>query len=282
MGLSQPTGIIISGDDMAAFRDNPADVCVHCTVSYLDQAYPQVVRAIGAGLDVVSTCEQLAYPAASHPKLAKELDQLAKERGVTVLGTGVNPGFVMDTLPILLTGACQEVRSIRVTRVVDTSQRRLPLQRKIGAGLTPAEFAAAAQRGTVRHVGLTESMRMIGEALGWDFDRVEEEIEPVIAAAEVTSQYIRVRPGQVAGVHQVGRGLRGGKALMTLELKMCLGATSCDTVSIEGTPPIQMVIEGGVQGDLATAGVVVNAIPRLRDARPGLITMLDLPLLHAF
>lgn len=278
IGLPRRLGIAVAGTVEAALPERGADIAIHATGSHLPQVYPQLVQLIEHGLNVISTCEELAYPAWQHPELARKLDRLAGEHGVTVLGTGVNPGFVMDRLPVTLTGVCQEVRSLRVTRVVDSARRRLPLQQKTGAGLTVAEFEARVRAKTIQHVGLPESVALIAKALGWKLDEVRETIEPVIADRPLSSEFMQVEPGRVAGLHQVARGLVGGREVITLDLGMTLQAEDPrDEVQIEGTPPVHMVIPGGVHGDRATAAVIVNSIPQVAAAPPGLVTFLDLP-----
>lgn len=254
-----------------------ADVVLHSTGSYLPQVRPQLVEIIEAGLNIVSTCEELAYPQAQHPALAEELDKLARKHGVTVLGTGVNPGFAQDTIAIVATGVCQDVKHIAVTRTVEAGERRLPLQKKVGAGLTVAEFEEKAGKRQIRHVGLEESLTMVAHALGWQLDRVEETIEPVIAEKPVKSQFIEVKAGQVSGVHQVARGFKGGQELIVLQLYMHIGPEDPgDSVVIKGTPDIELTVKG-IHGDLSTAAMAVNAVPKVVSAPPGLVTMKDLP-----
>jgi hypothetical protein len=227
---------------------------------------------------VVSTCEELAYPQAQYPALAEELDALAKEHGVTVLGTGVNPGFAQDTMAIVATGVCQDVKHITVTRTVEAGERRLQLQRKVGAGLTVAEFEEKAEKREIRHVGLEESLTMVAHALGWQLDKIEETIEPVVAEKPLKSQFVEVKEGQVSGVHQVARGFKDGQELIVLHLYMHLGAQNPgDSVVIEGRPDIELTIKG-IHGDLATVAMAVNAVPKVVSAPPGLVTMKDLPL----
>lgn len=279
IGAAQPTGVVVFGDAGAVLSSTEADVVVHCTGSYLLQVFPQVNQIVEAGFNVVSTCEELSYPQLQHPDLADRLDAAARAHRVTVLGTGVNPGFTMDNLPLALTGVCQEVRSMRVTRVVDASRRRLPLQRKVGPGLSVKAFQERVKDGTVRHVGLLGSAALIAEGLGWDLDDLSETTQPVVADRAVSSDHFRVQPGQVRGIHQVVRGLKGGRVVLVLELQMTLGEEDPrDAVVIEGTPPIDMVIRGGIHGDRATAAVIVNSIPLVAAAGPGLVTVNDLPI----
>ncbi|MFQ6015980.1 MAG: dihydrodipicolinate reductase [Anaerolineae bacterium] len=278
LGEDQDWGIVISDDPQAVLTSGGADIVVHCTGSYLPQVYPQLVEVIEADLNLISTCEELAYPALQHPDLAHELDRLARQHGVTVLGSGINPGFVMDKLVVVLSGATQEVKSVRVTRVVDASQRRFPLQKKVGAGLSVEEFEERVKKGTVRHVGLRESAALIAASLGWELDDLQEMTEPVVATRKARTRYVAVEPGQVAGVRQVVQGLKEGVELIRLELQMYLDAEEPrDSIYIEGTPNIDMTIAGGIHGDRGTAAVIVNSIPSVVAAPPGLVTVEDLP-----
>jgi 4-hydroxy-tetrahydrodipicolinate reductase len=273
-----PLDIPVTESIPAALATVEADVAVQATGSYMPQVEGQLRELLGAGLSVVSTCEELAYPSLQYPELAQELDCLAREHGATLLGTGVNPGFVMDRLPIVLSGACQEVRSLRVTRVVDSSVRRLPLQQKSGAGLTVEEFEARAKAKAIQHVGLPESLALVAAALGWALDETDDTIEPVIAKETVTSEHMRVEPGQVAGLHQVATGWVDARAVLKLDLWMVLHAQNArDEVVIDGIPPLHMVLPGGTHGDRATVAVIVNSIPQVAAAPPGLKTILDLP-----
>jgi len=281
-GVSKPLGVCVSSDADKVLTKAKAEVVLHSTGSYLNVVSPQILKCVKARSNVISTCEELAYPFEKNEKIALQLDRLAMRHGVTVLGTGVNPGFIMDTLPIALTGACQSVTRVSVTRIVDASKRRLPLQRKIGAGLSPEEFQRLVQERKVRHIGLEESIRMIASGLGWKVDRVEETVEPVIAEVDVESPFLKVEKGSVAGVKQHGRGMVGSREAITLDLQIYVGAKDPrDSVFIEGVPPIDMTIRGGIHGDLATAAIVVNSIPKVLKAEPGLLTMKDLPVLSA-
>jgi len=281
IGLGRRLGVEVSGDLDAVLAEHDVDVALNCTGSSLAAVSAQLAEFIRSGINVISTCEELACPTRQNAPYAEALDSLAREHDVTVLGTGINPGFMMDTLPILLTTPCQRVQRVVVERLVDASERREPLQRKVGAGKTPKEFAELVAAGKVRHVGMLESVTAIARALGWELERMEETIEPVIAQAPVETQYLRVEPGQVAGVHQVGRGFMAGQEVIALELRMYVGAPeSVDRVRIEGLPSLTNELRG-VHGDLSTAAVVVNCIPQVLAARPGLLTMADLALPHA-
>ena len=207
------------------------------------------------------------------------MDKLARAAKVSVLGTGVNPGFTMDALPIMMTAVCERVDAIAVDRVQDARIRRLPFQQRIGAGLTPREFRRRAAAGTVRHVGLAESVGMIAGALGWRLDRVTDRIGPRIAEERVKSEFLTVEPGQVTGIVQDGVGFRKGRPVIRLHMEAYLGAPSTyDAIRIDGSPPLSVRIDGGVHGDIATASIVVNSIPKVLAAPPGLATMKDLVL----
>jgi 4-hydroxy-tetrahydrodipicolinate reductase len=228
---------------------------------------------------IVSTTEELAYPCGGNLRYARVLHQLAKKAKVAVLGTGVNPGFTMDALPITLTGVCERVEAIRVDRIQDARVRRLPFQQKIGAGLTREQFMRKVEDGSVRHVGLAESVSMIADAMGWKVDRITDDIQPRIAVETVASEYLAVDPGYVCGIVQDGIGYSKGSPLITLHMEAYLGAPdSYDAVEITGSPALKMKIAGGVHGDIATASITVNSIPKVLEAPPGLHTMRDMPL----
>lgn len=274
-------GVRVSGDAAAVLAATKADIVLHATSSSLAVVAEQLQHCIAAGADVISTCEELSYPWSVRPQHAAQLDSAARAAGVSLLGAGVNPGYAMDALPLMLTAVCAEVRAIRVLRVVDAARRRGPLQRKIGAGLTPAEFAQRVHDGAVRHVGLPESLHMIAATLGWKLDAGDDTIMPVIAEQPITTDVVAVSPGQIAGVRQIARGYLGDRQVITLELRMYVGAPNPqDTVEIEGEPALTMTISGGIHGDIATAAIAVNAIASVRNAPAGLLSMADVPLVH--
>lgn len=279
VGLDEEVGVRVSPSISDALGKGEADVALHCSTSYIWEAHQQLAEIALVGCNVVSTCEELSYPWRAHRHIAKEIDQVAKREGVTILGTGVNPGFVMDTLVIALSSMCTEVKRVHVERIVDVAQRRLPLQRKVGAGLSVREFENLVREGRLGHVGTAESIDMVAAAFGWNLSDVAVEIEPAVAEKEIRSPQLTVSRGEVAGILQKGRGLRGGAELVSLDLQMYMGAEDPrDSLSIEGSPGIEVNIPGGVRGDEATVAAVVNAIYRVAEAEPGLKTMLDLPL----
>jgi hypothetical protein len=277
-GVDAPWGVPVSGDAEAMLGESP-DVVIHSTSSYLPSVMDQLLACLAAESCVVSTCEELAYPFRKYPELTAKLDAEAKTWGVALIGTGINPGYVMDKLLITLSAASQTIESARAVRIVDASKRRLPLQKKVGAGMSVEEFRAEVAAGAIKHHGLPESVAMVSDALGLDVDDISETIEPVIARERVKTQFLEVAAGQVAGVHQIARGFAGKQEKIYMELQMFVGATDPgDTVEIAGNPNLTLTIPGGTHGDIATASVVVNCIPQILDASAGLRTSRDLPM----
>lgn len=267
--LERPTlGVLVTADSAHALARRP-QVVFHSTQSRLAQVIPQIIRIVEAGAHVISTCEELSFPWRQHPTEARRIHEAAKAAGVTVVGLGVNPGFVMDLLPVALTAPCRVVRAISVTRVVDAGLRRLPLQRKVGVGLDRPTFEEGVAAGRLGHVGLLESIAMIADTLGWTLDAIDERIEPVLAGDEVR------------GLHQVAVGRRGGQPAVTLDLTMAVGAQDPrDVVTIDGEPPFTATIANGIHGDVATCALAVNAVPQVLAARQGLISVSQLPPIH--
>ncbi len=273
-----PWGIPVSAE-AGPVLGRKADIVIHSTSSILNDVAGQLLECLEAGSCVISTCEELAYPFRKYPELSQRLDAKAKEWGVALVGTGVNPGFVMDKLVLTLATVSQRVDAARALRIVDASQRRRPLQKKIGAGLSVAEFREKAAAGVIKHQGLPESVAMVADGLGLPVEEITESIKPVVAEERVTTEFLEVEPGQAAGVHQIACGLGNGKELVRLELKMYVGAKDpCDTIELHGEPDISLTIPGGTHGDVATASVVVNCIPAILAAPAGLRTARELPM----
>jgi 2,4-diaminopentanoate dehydrogenase len=272
-----PWGIPVAASGQRVL-DGPVDVVVHSTSSYLQGVMEELLGCLAAGCCVVSTCEELAYPFRKHPQLSAKLDSAAKDEGVALVGTGVNPGFVMDKLLLVASSASQRVDSAKATRIVDASKRRLPLQKKIGSGMTPREFQNQVDAGTIKHHGLPESIAMVADGLGFALDDITETIEPVVAREPVRTEFLEVSAGQVSGVHQIARGIAGGHEKILMELQMYVGAPQpADIVELRGEPNITLTVPGGTHGDIATAAVAVNAIPPILAAPAGLRTVRDLP-----
>jgi 4-hydroxy-tetrahydrodipicolinate reductase len=269
----------VEPDVTAAIAQSKPHVAVLCTASALGKVVPLAQTVLAHGVPIVSTTEELAYPWVTNRLLARRLDAAARKAGVALAATGVNPGFAMDALPLTLTAICERVDRVRVDRVQDASIRRLPFQQKIGAGLTRAEFAKRVEAGTVRHVGLAESITMIADGLGWKLDRVTDEIRPRIASRPVGSRFLKVEKGRVCGIVQDGVGYVADQPVIELHMEAYLGAPeSFDAVTIEGSPRLCVKAQGGYHGDVATASITVNTIPKVLAAPPGLHTMRSLAL----
>jgi 4-hydroxy-tetrahydrodipicolinate reductase len=279
IGADRALRVRVSGDVKKAIKSAKPDVVVLCTSSSLKRVLPQMEEILRLKVPIVSTTEELAYPTRGNMRYARAIHALAKKSKVAVLGTGVNPGFAMDALPITLTGVCEQVESLRIDRVQDARIRRLPFQPKIGAGLTREQFERKVDDGSVRHVGLAESISMIADALGWKLDRITDDIRPRIATETVASEFLAVDPGFVCGIVQDGVGYRNGVPVITLHMEAYLGAPeSFDAVEIKGSPALRMKIAGGVHGDIATASIVVNSLRKILEVPPGLHTMRDMPI----
>jgi 4-hydroxy-tetrahydrodipicolinate reductase len=255
------------------------DVVLLCTGSRLESVMPQIEEAVEAGLHVISTCEELSFPELKHAVLGHRIDQAARRRGVAVLGTGVNPGLVMDRLALAAAAACVQVKKVSVTRVVDASKRRGPLRAKVGAGLSREEFAKGVAEKKLGHVGLSESAAIIAMGLGLQIDEITETIEPVIADRERDG----VAPGRVRGLHQIALVQAGDEQKVVLDLTMAVGVEEpADWIEIEGDPPVHLKVSGGFHGDRATVGCVVNAIPFVVTGPAGLHKVVTLPLFGLF
>jgi len=255
-----------------------ADVAILATVSGIRKVAPQVAELVRQGMHVISTCEELSYPWRTAPAVARRLDVLCRRHGKVCLGTGVNPGFLMDFLPCVLSAPCQRVERVIVRRIQDASSRRIPFQQKIGAGLTLAQFKAKKATGVLRHVGLTETMHMIAERLGLSVDRVTESLEPVIARRRITSGYAPIEKGMACGVEQIGRAFSGRLEVIRLEFRAAVGEPEpVDSIAIQGEPSFISVIPGGINGDIATCAIILNSIASVLRSEPGLKTMVDIP-----
>ncbi|WP_138432134.1 NAD(P)H-dependent amine dehydrogenase family protein [Fodinibius saliphilus] len=252
-----------------------ADVAVITTLSDLKKIEQQIMATADCGLDIISTCEELSHPWKTQPSTATRIDDYCCGKGVSCLGTGVNPGFLMDYLPSVLTSVCRNVEQIRVERIQNAEPRRLPFRDKIGVGLSKQKFNE--NRDGIRHVGLEESVCMIADAMKWNLNEVTETLEPVIATKDLKNGRIDVNKGEVVGVEQISRGYMNNNEVITLVFKAAIGVTdSHDTITISGTPSFTSTIDGGINGDIATSAITVNTIRSVLEASPGLKTMLDI------
>lgn len=279
-------GVLISNDTDKVLSDTKPDVVVHTTMSYLRQTYDQFEQILEHGVNIVSTCEELSYPYATEEgtEYSRKLDEIAKKHGATLLGTGINPGFLMDVMPTFLTGVCEEVENIYITRQMDAATRRIPFQKKIGAGLTVQEFREAiASKKITGHVGLEQSITMIANSLGWEIDEIQvDPVSPVVLDHDVESDAIKVPKGYNAGSMQMAYGKKDGKALITMDFKAYIGAPDeFDSIDIDGVPPIHQRISPCVHGDHGTIAIMANVIPHVINSSHGFKTMVDLPVVHA-
>lgn len=272
------SGILIKSTIAEAIKKKKPDVAILTTVSDMKRITPQIEEILSFGIPVVSTCEELSFPWKTAPKLASRLDEAAIRNQVAVLGTGVNPGYLMDALPIFLTAVCQNVESVHVNRFQNAQFRRIPFQKKIGAGLTLEEFEKKKQDASLRHVGLTESIQMIAHRMGWKLDKTEDIISPVLAKKKIETPAMTIPAGHATGVRQEGNGYVNGEVKIKLTFQATVGEPeSYDEVIVEGTPRIHSKIAGSVNGDVATCAITLNAIPQVLRSTPGLKTMVDIP-----
>ena len=282
IGLGRPLGFPVAAKLSRVLARTQADVVMHTTSSYFDRFKDQITEILEAGLDIVSTAEELSFPWLAHPQEGAAVDAVAKGVGKTVLGTGINPGFLMDSLPLCLTALCQRVDRIDIARIQNASLRRGPFQAKIGSGMTVREFQAKMDAGRMGHVGLPESVAMVFHALGKKLARYESAVEPVVADKRVKTDYFDVEPGRVKGLKQVARGYTDAGEFMTLTFIAALDTPNeADIIKITGKPNLEAALKG-TNGDIGTVAIAVNAIRRVRDARPGLVTMRDLPIITAW
>jgi hypothetical protein len=281
LGIEKNTGITVHENLDKLLSGIKADIVIHTAGSRIRTIYSQLEEIIQAGLNVVSSSEELLFPSEENKALTEELDNKAKDQGVTVLGTGINPGFIMDAFPLYLTSVCQDVKTIKVERMVDAGTRRYPLQKKVGAGLTPEQFRTMVSEKMLGHVGLVESLQFIAHYLGLSFDNVEETIDPVIAEYPVKTAYFDLKKGDVLGIKHIVNGMKNNETIVNLDLRMYVGADDPhDAIYINGIPNISLRIDGGVAGDQATAAILVNSIHDVIAAQPGLVTVKDLPAPH--
>jgi 4-hydroxy-tetrahydrodipicolinate reductase len=275
--LGQPTpALTVAADAAAALRAARGGVVLHATGSRFLDVLPQLRAAVEAGVSVVSLCEELAWPWLRHEAEAEELDRLCERRGVAVVGTGVNPGFVLDRLPAFLSQVTGPVRHVRAIRVVDASRARPGLARKVGLGIDEETFHARAEAGEIGHVGLAESAALAAAGCGFEVDEVDEELIPLVAEEDSTGP-IAIARGRVAGLQHVARGFLEEREVVRLEFTVAVGAQDPrDEVELDAEPPVRVLIPGGLLGIAATVNAVVNAAAPVVE-RKGLITVLDLP-----
>jgi 4-hydroxy-tetrahydrodipicolinate reductase len=273
--------VIIQDSTGGCLKHIKPDAVVLTTVSSMKEITPQIEEIVSFGVPVVSTCEELSYPWDTSIDLSRRIDEAAKKNGVAVLGTGVNPGFLMDSLPIFLTAVCQEVQRIKISRIQNAAFRRIPFQKKIGAGLSLEEFEK--RKGMIGHVGLQESMLRIASRVGWKLTKTEDILAPVVAEKEIITQGKTIPSGHASGVQQTGRGYINDEVKITLVFRASVGEPDPeDSIEIQGNPHIKSIIQGGLNGDVATCAITINAVKQVLTAQPGLRTMVDIPVVSFF
>lgn len=254
-----------------------SDIVIHATGSFLDKVFDQLINVIDLGKDIISTCETLAYPYYRYPDLAEKLHNKAVSRGVTVLGTGINPGFLLDTLIVVLSAPFDGIKKVRGIRSLDASKRRTSFKVKVGIGLTPNEFKERMAKGIITgHVGFAESVCLIASSMGVKLETVIEGQEPVITTSPVVINGKELSPGEVVGVRGYGIGKTGNEEKIRIEFLAYAGAPEFEEITIEGLEYSTTWRSTGIPGDIGTASVLVNLVESVMAFRPGLVTMADL------
>lgn len=279
--------VIINGSPEEAFPENSADIVVLATDSFTKGAFDKIKFIAERKMNVISTAEEMAYPKAQQPELAKQIDMIAKENNVTVLGTGINPGFVLDLLILALTGTCESVEHIKAARVNDLSPFGKAVMEEQGVGVTLEEFNKGIENASIAgHVGFPESIMMITDGIGWNLDKVDQTREPIMTNVYRESKYAKVEAGNVAGCRQCGYGYVDGELKIEMEhpqqiLPQLEGLSTGDYITIKGTPNIELAIKPEIPGGVGTIAMCINSIPHVINALPGLKTMLDIPVPRA-
>ena len=264
-----------------------ADICVIATDSFTKKAFPKIKLVVENGINVVCTAEEMSYPKANEPELTAEMDRLAKANGVSILGTGINPGLMMDLLAICLSGCMTDVDAVQCRRVNSLSPFGPAVMEEQGVGLTVADFEKGVADGTLAgHVGFAESVGMIAEALGWKVDKFQQQMKPIVTTVDRKSPYGFAKAGDVAGVNMTGQGFVDGEMKIDMIHPQQIepemeGTHTGDYIVLKGTPNVSMAINPEVDGGIGTIAMIVNMIPHVINARPGLKTMLDLPVPRA-
>lgn len=279
--------VVVCSEIEKVVHDANCDICVLATDSFTRKAFDKIKYVVGQKVNVISTAEEMSYPKAQEPELAAEIDRLAKANGVSVLGTGINPGLMMDLLAICLTGCMTDVESVTCRRVNSLSPFGPAVMEEQGVGLTVDAFNKGVADGTLAgHVGFAESVGMIAEALGWKVDKFEQQMKPIVTSVDRKSPYGFAAAGDVAGVNMTGQGYVDGEVKIDMIHPQQIepemeGTHTGDYIVLKGTPEVNMAIKPEVDGGIGTIAMVVNMIPHVINARPGLKTMLDLPVPRA-
>eukprot|EP00792_Barthelona_sp_PAP020_P013831 TRINITY_DN9366_c0_g1_i1.p1 TRINITY_DN9366_c0_g1~~TRINITY_DN9366_c0_g1_i1.p1 ORF type:complete len:351 (+),score=59.06 TRINITY_DN9366_c0_g1_i1:15-1067(+) len=280
---------VVISDDIDNVLDNNGkiDLCLCATDSFTKKAFPRLKKVLEKGINVISTAEEMAYPQAQNPDLAEELDRVAKENGVSILGTGINPGLIMDLLVVTMTGCMTNLEHVEAKRVNSLSPFGPAVMEEQGVGITVDTFNAGVADGSLAgHVGFEESIRMIGDAVGWEVEKMETQMAPIVTDVDRKSPYGFAAAGNVAGVNMTGQGFVNGQVLIDMIHPQQIepeqvGINTGDYVTLKGSPEVNLHITPEVEGGLGTIAMCVNMIPQVINAHPGLKTMLDLPVPRA-
>lgn len=281
------SNVIVSNNIDDLLDKSRCDIVLLATDSYTKKSFPKMKMILEKGINVISTAEEMAYPKAKEPELSKELDKIAKENGVTIIGTGINPGFIMDLLVIALTGVMSDVKHIEAKRVNSLSPFGPVVMEEQGVGITVDEFTKGVKESTLAgHVGFAESVLMIADAIGVKLDDFQQKMEPIVTSIDRQSKYGEALKGNVAGVNMTGQGSVGGEIFIDMKHPQQIepeleGTQTGDYINILGTPNVNMAITPEIDGGIGTIAMCVNMIPHVLNARPGLKTMIDLPVPRA-
>jgi 4-hydroxy-tetrahydrodipicolinate reductase len=283
IGLDRDLGIHVDTNLEEVLHRIRPHVAIQATCSTIADSLGEISTLLRHGVHVISIAEEMAFPRYRSQAVAEELEALALQHSVALLGTGINPGFVLDLLIITLTGACADVQAISARRVNDLAPYGPSVLATQGVGLTPEDFNKGIENGTVvGHIGFPESIHMIASAVGWTIDRIEEERKPIISTVSRETPFMVVQPGQVAGCLHRAVAYRGDMAVVTLNHPQQIhphaeGVETGDVIEITGTPNLRFVGTPEIPGGVGTCALAVNMIPRVLNARPGLYSMADLP-----
>ena len=268
--------VVVCDDINRVAARGAADICVIATDSFTKKVFPKIKLVVENGINVICTAEEMSYPKANQPELAEEMDKLAKANGVSILGTGINPGLMMDLLAVCLSGCMTDVQSVQCRRVNSLSP----------FGPAVMEEQGVEDGSLAGHVGFAESVGMIAEALGWKVDKFEQQMKPIVTTVDRKSPYGFAKAGDVAGVNMTGQGYVNGELKIDMIHPQQIepemeGTHTGDYIVLKGTPNVSMAINPEVDGGIGTIAMMVNMIPHVINARPGLKTMLDLPVPRA-
>ncbi len=283
IGAQKPMGLAVSTDAKGLLAKIRPDVVLHATTSRVADAFPELEIALGAGANVISIAEEMSFPRCGSPELSDAIDALARKNKVSILGTGINPGFVLDLLVIALTGVCFRVDSITARRVNDLSPYGPSVLRTQGVGITPEQFHKGVADGSVvGHFGFPESISMIARSLGWEIERIEQTREPIVSQVARKTPFVTITPGLTAGCKHTGIGYMKGKPVITLihpqQVHPGLAdVTTGDYIEIAGHPKVSFSGSPEIPGGVGTEALAVNMIPQIINAAPGLYSMADLP-----